>query len=125
MAKKTARPAARSAAKNTCAVAPAKAHALAGLVDYAPGAIVSRTLAKNRAGTLTVFAFDKGQDLSEHVAPFDAWVEVLDGEATLIIDGKSLRTRAGEMTLMPANIPHAVKAHKRFKMLLIMLKASR
>ena len=111
-------------AKDTGALEAAKAHALAGLVDYAPGAIVSRTLAKNRAGTLTVFAFDRGQDLSEHVAPFDAYVEVLDGEATLIIDGRPLRTRAGEMTLMPANVPHAVKARKRFKMLLIMLRAA-
>ncbi len=112
-------------AKDTGAIAAAEAVKLAGLVDYAPGAIVSRTLAKNRAGTLTVFAFDRGQDLSEHVAPFDAYVEVLDGEATLIVDGKPLRTRAGEMTLMPANVPHAVQALKRFKMLLIMLKAAK
>ena len=111
--------------KDSGEIAPGKAHDLAGLVEYATGSVVSRTIAKNKAGTLTVFAFDRGQDLSEHVAPFDAWVEVLDGEATLLIDGKSLRTRAGEMTLIPANVPHAVKAHTRFKMLLIMLKAAK
>ena len=111
--------------KNTGELAAAEAQTLAGLVDYAPGAVVSRTLVRNRAGTLTVFAFDKGQDLSEHEAPFDAIVQVLDGEAELIIDARPVRTRAGEITRMPANIPHAVKARKRFKMLLIMLKAAK
>lgn len=120
-----AKKAKKRAAKNTGELAAAKAQALAGLVDYAPGAIVSRTLAKNRAGTLTVFAFDAGQELSEHEAPFDAIVQVLDGEAELIVDGKPVRTRAGEITRMSANIPHAVKARKRFKMLLIMLKAAK
>jgi len=115
---------ARAAGRDTGALKAAEALKLAGLVDYAAGSIVSRTLAKNRAGTLTVFAFDEGQDLSEHEAPFDAFVQVLDGEATLIIDGKPVRTRAGEITRMPANVPHAVQAVKRFKMLLIMLKAA-
>ena len=82
----------RTATGKTGTLKPAEAFDLAALVDYAPDAIVSRTLAKNRAGTLTVFAFDAGQDLSEHEAPFDAIVQVLDGEADLIIDGRPVRT---------------------------------
>ena len=101
----------------------AKALDLAGLVDYAEGSVVSRTVAENDAGTLTLFAFDAGQGLSEHSAPFDAVVQVVDGEARLVIGGKSVRAAAGRLVVMPANVPHAVKAVKRFKMLLIMLRA--
>ncbi len=95
---------------------------LAGLLDYAPGAVVSRTLAKSKAGTLTVFAFDRGEELSEHTAPFDAYVQVLDGRAELVIGGESVFPQAGETVVMPADVPHAVKAVQRFKMLLILLR---
>jgi len=95
----------------------------AGLAAYADGSIVSRTLAENAAGTVTLFAFDKGQNLSEHTAPFDALVHVLDGEAALTIGGKPVRAAAGQLVLMPANVPHAVQATARFKMLLTLLRA--
>jgi len=101
----------------------AKALDLVSLVEYADDSIVSREVAHNDAGTVTLFAFDAGQGLSEHQAPFDALVQVLDGEATLVIGGKRVRTRAGELTVMPANVPHAVEARKRFKMMLVMLRA--
>ena len=101
----------------------AQAVRLDELVAYAPDAVVSRTLAKNRSGTLTVFAFDAGQALSEHSAPHDAYVQVLDGEVTLTIAGKPVRAKAGDTVLMPADIPHAVHADTPFKMLLTMLRA--
>jgi quercetin dioxygenase-like cupin family protein len=94
-----------------------------GLVEYAEGAVVSRTIAKTRVGTVTLFAFDAGQELSEHSAPYDAFVHVLDGEVELTIGGKTVAAHAGELVVMPAGIPHAVKARKRFKMLLTMLRA--
>ncbi len=100
----------------------AQAVKLAELVEYANVSIVSRTLTGNDAGTMTLFAFDAGQALSEHSAPFDAFVQVLDGEAELIIGGKKIATRTGETVLMPANIPHAVKAVQKFKMLLTMIR---
>lgn len=95
---------------------------LAELVSYQDGSIVSRTLAKRNGGTVTLFAFDKGQSLSEHTAPFDALVQVLDGEAELVIGGKPVRAGSGQTVLMPANIPHAVNAPDRFKMLLVMIR---
>lgn len=98
-------------------------HELNQLVQYAPGAIVSRTIAENKSGTVTVFAFDEGQNLSEHSAPFDAIVQVLDGEAEFIIGGAPNQLKGGNIIIMPANIPHAVKAITQFKMLLTMLKA--
>jgi len=101
----------------------AQAVELLGLVDYADGAIVSRTLAENDAGTLTVFAFDAGQGLSEHSGPFDAIVQILDGEAELTIGGEAMTAVAGQLVVMPANVPHAVKAPGRFKMLLTMFRA--
>jgi len=101
----------------------AKALDLVGLVDYAGGSIVSREIAKNEAGTLTLFAFDAGQGLSEHSAPFDAVVQILDGEAELVIGGKPIHAAAGQLVVMPANVPHAIKAEQRFKMLLTMLRA--
>ena len=103
----------------------AEAVRLESLVEYGDGAVVSRTLAKGTAGTLTVFAFDEGQELSEHSAPFDAYVNVLDGEAVFIIGGEQVRAIRGETVLMPADIPHAVQAPQRFKMLLVMLKNPR
>jgi quercetin dioxygenase-like cupin family protein len=97
-------------------------HRLATLVDYAEGSIVSRTLAKSKAGTITLFAFDAGQALSEHSTPFDAFVQLLDGEAELVIGGKPVAVTAGETVVMPADVPHAVHATARFKMLLTMIR---
>lgn len=93
------------------------------LVAYQQGAIVSRELVRNRAGTVTVFAFDAGQSLSEHTAPFVALVYVLEGQAEISISGKPHRLGPGELLLMPANVPHGVKALTKFKMILTMLKA--
>jgi quercetin dioxygenase-like cupin family protein len=101
----------------------AKSQNLLQLADYSDGAIASRTLAENASGTITLFAFDAGQNLSEHTAPFDAFVHILDGKAELIIGGKSVEASAGEIVLMPANLPHAVKALERFKMLLTILRS--
>jgi quercetin dioxygenase-like cupin family protein len=95
---------------------------LAALVDYAEGGIVSRTLVDKGVGTVTLFAFDAGQGLSEHSAPFDALVQVLDGQAELTIGGQAVQAAAGQLVLMPANVPHAVRAASRFKMLLVMIR---
>lgn len=103
-------------------IAGGEAFGLAGLVAYGDGAVVSRTLAKGSGGTLTVFSFDKGQELSEHSAPFDAYVQVLDGEVLLTIGGEEVPAKTGDIVLMPADIPHAVHASERLKMLLVMLK---
>ena len=92
------------------------------LVDYQDDAIVSHTLLKEDTGTVTVFAFDAQQDLSEHTVPHDALVQVLDGEAEIIIAGTSHRVSTGEAIIMPANQPHAVKAEQRFKMALTMIR---
>lgn len=92
------------------------------LVDYAPGAVVSRTLVKRPVGTVTLFAFDQGQELSEHSAPFDALVQILDGEAEITIDKEPLQLSAGQLVRMPADIPHAVRATTKFKMLLTMIR---
>jgi quercetin dioxygenase-like cupin family protein len=92
------------------------------LIEYGEDAIVSRTLVENDTGTVTLFAFDQGQGLSEHTAPFDALVQVVDGESEIIIGGASNKVKAGELILMPANIPHALRATKRFKMILTMLR---
>jgi len=101
----------------------AKNLVLADLVQYGEGAVVSRTLIKRPTGTITLFAFDTGQELSEHTAPFDAVVQVLDGEALLTIGGQPISAKTGETVIMPANIPHAVKAATRFKMLLTMIRS--
>ena len=98
-------------------------HSLAELVTYGEGAVVSRTLIKKDTGTLTLFAFDAEQGLSEHSAPFDALVQVLLGNGEVTIDGKKHTLRAGEAILMPANIPHSVYAPERFKMLLTMIRS--
>ena len=95
---------------------------LAQAVEYSDGSVVSKTITKKDTGTITLFAFDKDQGLSEHSAPFDAMVNVIDGNADIIIDGKSHLLQKGESIIMPANIPHALKAVERFKMLLIMIK---
>lgn len=95
---------------------------LADSVQYQAEAVVSRTLIDKKVGTVTAFAFDDGQGLSEHTAPFDALVEVLDGEAEITISGNPMRLKKGEMVVMPANKPHALRAVTRFKMLLIMIR---
>ncbi len=101
----------------------AKPAALAELVDYADDSIVSKTVIDKSAGTITLFAFDRGQKLSEHTAPYDAVVQVLDGSAELTIGGKRITVSAGRIIIMPANVPHAVAADEKFKMLLTMIRA--
>ncbi len=93
-----------------------------GFIAYADGAVVSKTLIDNKAGTLTLFSFDRGEGLSEHSAPFDAVVQVIDGEVEITIGGKPVNAKKGEMVLMPANIPHALRAVSKYKMLLTMLR---
>ena len=93
------------------------------LVAYQAGSVVSRTLIDKKIGTLTVFSFDEGQGLSEHTAPYDAFVQILDGEAEITIAGTIHRLSAGQMIIMPADRPHALKGVKRFKMLLVMIRA--
>ena len=100
----------------------AQAIALAGLTNYQDGSVVSREILKGAKGTVTVFAFDEGQGLSEHTAPFDALVYVIDGEAQVTIDGAPLTVRQGELVLMPAHRPHALHAATQFKMLLTMIR---
>jgi len=99
-----------------------RAIALAGLVNYQDGAVVSREVVSQPTGTVTAFAFDEGEQLSEHTAPYDAMVIDLDGEADITIGGKANRIKPGEMVIMPAAVPHALNAVTRFKMLLVMIK---
>ncbi len=101
----------------------ARVSKLVGLVDYQQGSVVSRTLIDKKAGTLTLFAFDRDQGLSEHTAPFDALVYVFDGQAEVTISGKKLNVSEGEMVIMPANKPHALRAIEKFKMLLVMIRS--
>ena len=96
---------------------------LSGLVEYQSGSVVSKQIIKRDIGNVTLFAFDKGQGLSEHTAPFDAMVYILDGKVEIIISGKPSILSAGEMIIMPANEPHALKAVEQYKMLLVMIKA--
>lgn len=91
-------------------------------VAYAADSVVSKTLLDHKAGTLTLFAFDAGQGLSEHTAPYDATVQVIDGQAAVTIAGQTQAVRAGELIIMPANVPHSLRAQERFKMLLIMIR---
>ena len=100
-----------------------KVGSLVSLVDYQDGAVVSKEVIKKEKGTVTLFAFDKGQGLSEHTAPFDALVYFLDGQVEIHIAGKAHILKTGETIIMPANKPHALKAIDRFKMLLVMIKA--
>ncbi len=100
-----------------------KAVELNGLVTYAGGSVVSRTLIDRKIGTITLFSFDAGQGLSEHTAPFDAFVQIVDGVAEVTIDGVAQNVAAGEFIIMPANIPHSLKAIEKFKMMLVMIRA--
>jgi quercetin dioxygenase-like cupin family protein len=93
------------------------------LLDYQEGSVVSRTIIDKQAGTITTFSFDEGQGLSEHTAPYDALVYILEGKAEITISGNSHNVGTGEMLIMPANEPHALKALKPFKMLLVMIKS--
>jgi quercetin dioxygenase-like cupin family protein len=99
-----------------------KVASLEALIDYQQGAVVSRTVIDKPAGTVSLFAFDAGQGLSEHTAPFDALVHVLDGEVKITLAGKSHTVKKGDMLIMPANVPHGLKAVTPFKMLLVMIK---
>ena len=96
---------------------------LADLVDYQDDSVVSHQIVNSSAGSVTLFAFDEGQELSEHTTPFDALVQLLEGEAEITIAGQPLRMKEGDLVIMPANQPHAVKAVQRFKMLLTMIRA--
>jgi len=95
---------------------------LTDMVNYQDGSVVSKEIIKKEAGTVTLFAFDKGQGLSEHTAPFDALVNILDGQAEVKISGEPFMVKAGEMIIMPANKPHSVQATESFKMLLVLIK---
>jgi quercetin dioxygenase-like cupin family protein len=97
--------------------------ALSSMVEYHDGSVVSRTLIDKPSGTLTLFSFDRGQGLSEHQTPFDAFVQIIDGSATILISGVAHELVSGQAIIMPANKPHAVRAQSRFKMLLAMIKS--
>ena len=109
--------------KEESRLAPGQVEAAPGLVDYQEGSIVSRTLIGKEVGTVSVFAFSRGEGLSEHTAPYDALIHVLEGEAGISIGGQSMPVQAGQMVLLPANVPHAVQAPGDFKMMLTMIKA--
>lgn len=108
--------------KTTEPMEPAKAVRLAEHVQYADGSIVSRALVQKQVGSITLFAFDAGQGLNEHKAPYDAYVQILDGEGEFVIGGQVVKANSGETVLMPADVPHAVNARRRFKMLLTMIR---
>ena len=95
---------------------------LSELVSYQDGSVVSKTLIDKKIGTVTMFSFGAGQGLSEHIVPYDAFVQVVDGEAEVVIDGEPHTVAAGQMIIMPANIPHELKAVRPFKMLLVMIR---
>ena len=100
-----------------------KAFNLVNHVEYAEGSVVSKTLIKKEIGNITLFAFDQGQGLSEHTAPFDAVVHILDGTAEITIGGQAQTVNTGEMLIMSANVTHALQARERFKMLLVMIRS--
>jgi quercetin dioxygenase-like cupin family protein len=112
-----------SNAENNANELMAKALDAAGLIDYQTDSVVSRTIIDKGTGTITVFSFDKGQGLSEHTAPFDAFVYILDGVAEITISGKANTVASGQMIIMPANDPHALSAVEPFKMLLVMIRS--
>lgn len=104
-------------------IAEAEAFSLAGLVNYQDGSVVSRVVLKREKGNVTIFAFDDGQGLSEHTSPFDALVQAVEGAAEITVSGKPIAVRTGDVVLLPANQPHAVKATTRFKMVLTMIRS--
>jgi len=95
---------------------------LAGFVSYSKDAVISKTLLDKPTGTLTLFAFDAGQGLSEHTSPYDAVVQILEGQAAITIDGQAIQVKVGQLIVMPANVPHALTAEEPFKMLLTMIR---
>ena len=103
-------------------IEPAKKQNLPDLVSFEPGSVVSRTIIQHRAGTVTLFAFDEGEELSEHTAAYDALLEVLEGEVAVTISGEVSEMKEGETIILPAEKPHAVRATTRFKMLLTMIR---
>ena len=102
-----------------------KAINTANFIQYSEGSVVSKQLIKKETGTITLFAFDKSQSLSEHTTPFDAFVQIVDGKGEFTIEGRSVIVSRDEFIILPANIPHAVKAVERFKMLIVMIKESK
>jgi quercetin dioxygenase-like cupin family protein len=100
-----------------------KSQELVSLIEYSHDSIVSKTIVDTPAGTITLFAFDKSQKLSEHTAPYNAVVQIIEGTAKLTIGGKNVTVPVGHVIIMPANVPHAVNAEERFKMLLTMIRA--
>jgi quercetin dioxygenase-like cupin family protein len=113
----------RESTGNRGGLEPAQKKNLASLVSYQSGSVVSRTIINRRAGTMTLFAFDQGEGLSEHTAPYDALLHVLEGEAQVTVSGETSEVKEGEAIVLPAGKPHAVNATKRFKMLLTMVRA--
>jgi quercetin dioxygenase-like cupin family protein len=101
----------------------AQAKLVANMIEYQAGSIVSKTIFDKSSGSITLFAFDKGQKLSEHTAPFDAFVYIIDGNATISISGQPISIKQGETIIMPADKPHAVATIENFKMLLVMMKS--
>ena len=108
--------------ESTGQLPPAESVRLDQLLEYVPGSVVSRTLIKRPVGTVTLFSFDAGQGLSEHTAPFDALVQILDGVAEITIGGNVVKASSGETVLMPAGVPHSLHGAERFKMLLVMIR---
>jgi quercetin dioxygenase-like cupin family protein len=100
-----------------------KVFKMADLINYQPGSVVSREIIRKETGTVTIFAFDKGEGLSEHTAPFDAMVQIIDGKAEIIISGQKNLLETGEMIIMPANEPHALNAVEKYKMILTMIRS--
>jgi quercetin dioxygenase-like cupin family protein len=103
--------------------APGRKRTLAGMVSYHTGSVVSRAIISRKAGTITLFAFDKGEGLSEHTAPYDALLYVLEGKALVTVSGASSRLQKGEGMILPSGKPHSVKASTEFKMLLVMVRS--
>jgi quercetin dioxygenase-like cupin family protein len=104
-------------------ISPPRVECLKSLIDYQDGSVVSREIIRKSTGTITLFAFDQGQGLSEHTAPFDALVLILDGQAEITISGQAYNLREGQMIILPVNEVHALKATSKFKMLLIMIRS--
>ena len=104
-------------------IEPSKIFVSEETVEYAEGSVVSKTIIKNPAGNVTLFAFDSGEGLSEHSSPYQALVQLLDGKAEIIIGGTPYNLQAGQSIILPANIPHSLKANEKFKMMLTMIKS--
>jgi quercetin dioxygenase-like cupin family protein len=110
--------------KNVCVECLGKAKSLSDMVEYVGSSIVSKTIVDKPVGTITIFAFDKGQKLSEHQAPYDAVVQVVDGRARLTIGAETVDVASGQIIIMPANVPHSVSAEGKFKMVLTMIRSN-